>query len=280
MLIVNPWHWLTEHGNLPDAPPRLRANALKVARLIEYGGPLAVGESRETLIECSKRPNQKHCPGLLWVTKTSDNAIHAGCIVCKQDEMLIHNWEETEWANGPMDSVRIDAEPPEMAKRFKRPYPASIDQVHITRQGDEAIIEYAESNVQTTHIKFGPEVTTMSNEEILERHNEILVATEEVAEAYHHVAVEIPYGKPQIERFGHGGDQWVPRGGVLRCAIDDGGTNGEAIIHIDDHPLSMHDFGRILTTWAGWGMRVLLVPDDELMENPDIEVREPKKGEE
>jgi hypothetical protein len=42
----------------------------------------------------------------------------------------------------------------------------------------------------------------------------------------------------------------------------------------------MHDLGRMLATWAGWGMRVLLVPDDEMMKNPEIEIREPREGEE
>ena len=107
MLVVDPWHWLREDGSLPDAPPRLRANALKVARLIEYGGPLEPGHCRETLVECGKRPGRRPCPGLLWVTKLPDNAIHAECMVCRQDEVHISNWEETEWADGPMEAVRV-----------------------------------------------------------------------------------------------------------------------------------------------------------------------------
>jgi hypothetical protein len=41
---------------------------------------------------------------------------------------------------------------------------------------------------------------------------------------YVHIAIEIPQGEPQIEYF-ELGDQWTPRGDVLRCVISDGGPN-------------------------------------------------------
>lgn len=41
MLVVDPWHGLTEDGHLPDDNMRLRRRVLRIARLIEYGGPLA-----------------------------------------------------------------------------------------------------------------------------------------------------------------------------------------------------------------------------------------------
>jgi hypothetical protein len=62
---------------------------------------------------------------------------------------------------------------------------------------------------------------------------------------------------------------------VLRCVIDDGGPDGQAVIHIDDRPLSLPEFGRLLCTYAGWGMRITFVPEDALTEPPAIEVREP-----
>jgi hypothetical protein len=108
MFVVDPWHWLNEDGSLPLTPPKLRANALRVAKLIEYGGPLEPGHSRETLVECSKRPKGKRCPGLLWVTKLPDSAIYASCVICRQDEVHISNWEETEWADGPMEPVLLE----------------------------------------------------------------------------------------------------------------------------------------------------------------------------
>lgn len=35
----------------------------------------------------------------------------------------------------------------------KRPYVASADQVRVTREGDYAVIEYADDTVATTHLK-------------------------------------------------------------------------------------------------------------------------------
>jgi hypothetical protein len=106
-LAVDPWHWLDKDGHLPLAPARLRRLALRVARIIEYGGPLAPGHTLETLIECSRQPKRKPCPGLLWVEKLDDNSIAAFCVVCKDEEICVHNWEETEWADGVMDPVPV-----------------------------------------------------------------------------------------------------------------------------------------------------------------------------
>ena len=35
-------------------------------------------------------------------------------------------------------------------------------------------------------------------------------------------------------------------------------------------------FGKLLTTYAGWGMRIEFVPEDKLHRRPVHEVREPK----
>jgi hypothetical protein len=32
-------------------------------------------------------------------------------MVCKNDEALIHHWQETEWADGPMEPVKMTDEP-------------------------------------------------------------------------------------------------------------------------------------------------------------------------
>lgn len=39
--------------------------------------------------------------------------------------------------------------------------------------------------------------------------------------------------------------------------------------------LSLDDFGRLLTAHAGWGMRIVFVPEDEIFEEPEIVLREP-----
>ena len=67
----------------------------------------------------------------------------------------------------------------------------------------------------------------------------------------------------------------MPRGGVLRCHIEDD-ENGEAVIYIDDRAFDLAEFGALLCQFAGWGMRIAFVPEDEVTERPEIEVREPE----
>lgn len=101
----------------------------------------------------------------------------------------------------------------------KRPFVASADQVRITRDGDTAIIEYADESVSTTHLKVGGEqLASMTDEELLGFWNETIVAQESHRESLSYTATEVPVGKPQVRYF-EDGDQWVPRGHVLRCEI-------------------------------------------------------------
>lgn len=108
-LVVDIRHWLDENG---DPHPRVRKQALRMARLIEYGGRLARGQCRETLVECSRRPVRKPCLGLLWVLKADDDTIDAYCHVCKAERILISGWQETQWADGPMEPFSTDDLPP------------------------------------------------------------------------------------------------------------------------------------------------------------------------
>jgi len=107
-ITVNPAHWLDD-GLIPAEPPRLRAMALRVAQAIEAGGPLARGLSRETLIPCTEHSDGVACCGLMVALKQRDDAILLFCPVCTNDEYLIYEWEDTLWANGPMEPIDVAA---------------------------------------------------------------------------------------------------------------------------------------------------------------------------
>jgi hypothetical protein len=162
----------------------------------------------------------------------------------------------------------------------KRPFIATLKDVKIKRDsdGETAIITYRDKSVGTVHFKIGPQITKMSEEEILYHHNQCIYAQLESRKNYHHNAREIPPGKPQIE-YSKCCCQLVPRGDVLRCEVSDGGKNGEATFWIDDQELSLQEFGRMMTVWAGWGVRIICVPDDELYHNPPIKLCEPETDE-
>lgn len=155
----------------------------------------------------------------------------------------------------------------------KERYLVRLDEVTVTREGEAAVIQYKEAGVPTTHLTIGPALTSMSDAEIVELFNDTLRAQAALAASYKHVAVEVPVGSPQI-RYGETTHQWTPRGQVLRCEILDD-ADGQLVVGIDEHELSLGAFGRLLTVHAGWGMRIEFVPNDRLQHRPAIAVREP-----
>ncbi|MGA2066688.1 MAG: hypothetical protein ABSG86_17055 [Thermoguttaceae bacterium] len=163
--------------------------------------------------------------------------------------------------------------------RKKKPRIARLDQVKISRDGDDAIIEFLDPAIATTHLKIGPQLREMTDEAILHLFNQVIAAQirnrDELGE---YVAVEVPLGSPQVERCPGTANRWSPRGGVLRCLIEDGGGEDGSlpVIHVDDREFSWEEFGRMRCTYAGWGMRIVFVPDDELERTPKIIVREPE----
>ena len=48
------------------------------------------------------------------------------------------------------------------------------------------------------------------------------------------------------------------------------------MIYIDDRAFDLAEFDGLLRFFAGWGMRITFVPEDEVTEQPKIEVREPE----
>jgi hypothetical protein len=157
--------------------------------------------------------------------------------------------------------------------RLKRPHVAKLNEVRITKEKEAAIIEFLEPGISTTHLTIGPEIIRMNDQEILDIFNGVISAQEWSIATYEHIAVEIPAGKPQL-KYSARSDQWTPRGDVLRCFISDEGR--DAIIEIDGREFSMVEFGRILATYAGWGMRICFVPEDDINLEPKIEIREPE----
>ncbi|HEY4183453.1 MAG TPA: hypothetical protein VGP07_00215 [Polyangia bacterium] len=116
MRIIDVTHWLDEHGHIPTDNLRFRRQVLRVAQFIEYGGPLQQAEFRETLIACGRRPGRRSCLGLMWVTKNQDDSILSYCLVCKTDEALVRGWQDTDWADGPMEPVGPESSAPAVAE--------------------------------------------------------------------------------------------------------------------------------------------------------------------
>ena len=156
--------------------------------------------------------------------------------------------------------------------RLKRPRPGSPDQIRITREGETAVIEYADPSIRVVNLRVGPSLAAMTDAEVLELFNDMLEAQAEIAAGVDPTLTEIPPGLPQIE-YNERSNQWVPRGRVLRCHIEDDAEEG-TIIQIDDVELDLAAFGRMLQVFSGFGMRIAFVDEEDVADEPEIVVRE------
>lgn len=163
---------------------------------------------------------------------------------------------------------------PRNSTRLNKPFFANLSEVIITRNGEYADITYRDPTVGGVSLKIGPDIMLMNDQEILDRHNETLLAMKRAVADYEHRAVEIPPGRPQVS-YSERGDQWVPRGDVLRCVIHDE-DGRRAVIEIDDKEFTLEEFGTLLTTCSGWGMRLVFVPEGELEKQPVIVIEDPE----
>ena len=158
--------------------------------------------------------------------------------------------------------------------RLKKPHIATPDEVIISRNGDYGEIAYHDPTVGGVSLKIGPDIARMTDQDILDCHNETILAMQQSVASYEQRAVEVPPGSPQVH-YSELCDQWSPRGDVLRCVIHDEGRR--PVIEIDDRDFTLEEFGTMLTTYSGWGMRIVFVPDSELEKSPVIVVREPEE---
>ena len=149
--------------------------------------------------------------------------------------------------------------------------------MRIERDGEHAVINFADDTVGGMSLKLGPEVQRMSDLDILERFNEVVAATEASIDSWDQTVIEVPVGRSQI-KYAAPSQQWVPIGDVLRYIIDES-EDGQPTIWIDDKELSWAEFGRMLLVHNGWGMRIAFVPEEWIHEQPQVEVREPRKDE-
>jgi len=152
-----------------------------------------------------------------------------------------------------------------------------LDEVIITRDETSAHIRYKDPDFAETTLTIGPAVQEMTDQEIVDRYNEVLKGEAEMARRYKYVAVEPPLGSPQI-KYHRQCDQWSPRGDVLRCLVGDTiEDERKPVIVIDGKELTWQEFGKVIVTYAGWGMRIEFTPEDEVHRRPKLVVREPEE---
>ncbi len=154
-----------------------------------------------------------------------------------------------------------------------RPRAAELHQVSIERRGETAIIRLSEPDAQIVHLAVGSDLDALTDQELLALHNENVRDRLAAREEFDYVAVELPPGRPQVERDGYG--RLRMRGDVLRGCITDTGPDSGAELLVDDRRLSLSDLAGMLAVFSGWGVRITVVPDDELFEAPRVRVVDP-----
>ncbi|HIG29630.1 MAG TPA: hypothetical protein EYQ50_18265 [Verrucomicrobiales bacterium] len=173
--------------------------------------------------------------------------------------------------------------------RKPRPIVTYLQEIIVTRGNDCVSIDYKDPAYgSTTFRPVSPELLEMTDAEIMNFYNDMLRAESKRVAENPYVATEVPLGSPQIEHHPQS-DQWSPRGNVLRCLIDDSPSQDmddereqdwvrEPVIEVDGRELSWNEFGKMICTYAGWGMRIEFVPEEEIHRRPKLAVREPENN--
>ena len=158
--------------------------------------------------------------------------------------------------------------------RPKKPTHVLIDQVRITREGNDAIIDHADPNLSGARITG---IATMTDAEIVEMHNAILDSQWTLLEAWDKtVKSKNRWGrsKSTITKIAINGCR------AATCSDASSTTAGpreKSPSVSTTRNCRSAEFGRLLRVHAGWGMRIAFVPEEFISENPKVEVRKPKR---
>ena len=160
--------------------------------------------------------------------------------------------------------------------RSRRPPQSTIDQVHISREGESAIIEHANPAYATVNLILGPQIKTLTDREILEMFNDVIAAQEASIADPANRPIEIPEGRSQIEWL-EDLQQWSARGHVLKCEVSDD-EDGNLVVYVDDEELDAEAFLQLIRPFAGWGMRITFMDESQIHDEPEVIVRDPDDG--
>lgn len=160
--------------------------------------------------------------------------------------------------------------------RSRRPPQSTIDQVHISRAGEYAIVEHVDPAYARVDLQLGPLIDALTDIEILGVFNDIIAAQEASIADPANRPVEIPEGRPQIE-WVDDFEQWSLRGEVLKCELSDD-EYGNLVVHVDDKELDAKAFLQLIRPFAGWGMRISFMDESKIHDAPDVIVRDPDDG--
>lgn len=151
----------------------------------------------------------------------------------------------------------------------KRQKVAFAKEVTIERRGETAVIEFLDQQYAGTYLTIGPKINNMTDADILRLYNEIVLGQQRmIAESRPR---EMKEGLPQV-----GIDPYyktlITHSETLRCELTSGESHDELVVEIDDKKLSWNEFGKLISPYIGWAMRVQFLPAEQLADPPKPEI--------
>lgn len=130
---------------------------------------------------------------------------------------------------------------------------AFAKEVTIKRSGETAIIDFLDQSLGGTHLTIGPQITEMSDADILRLYNDIALVQHRMIADFR--PPEIQEGLPQIGIYPYYKDLTI-YSQTLRCEVTSGDSHDDLVIEIDDKKLTWSEFGKLISPYIGWGMRI------------------------
>lgn len=199
----------------------------------------------------------------------NDNQTERGRFLSEREQLISEDRIRVVAETVEPGAANVPALPPRLAPA------ASLDEVRIERDGEAAIIHFADERFGPVRLNLGADNTGMTDLDVLEVHNEMSELRREAMDAYEYKAKEIPPGRPQVQLSRYGG--YEMRGDVLRALIE-GHEDGQTRLIIDGRTFTMPEVGHLLSCYEGWGVRLTVVPEDELHEVAEVHRVEPDDG--
>lgn len=142
---------------------------------------------------------------------------------------------------------------------------AFAKEVTISRDGETAVIDFIDKQYGGTNLTIGPTIEDMSDGDILRLYNDIVLEQQRlIAESR---PTEMQEGLPQIGIHQHY-KELLTHSQTLRCELTSGKSHEELVVEIDDQKLSWEEFGKLISPYIGWAMRIQFLPSEQLLNPP------------
>ncbi|MDQ5936793.1 MAG: hypothetical protein QG574_4129 [Cyanobacteriota bacterium erpe_2018_sw_21hr_WHONDRS-SW48-000092_B_bin.40] len=143
---------------------------------------------------------------------------------------------------------------------------AFAKEVIIKRSGETATIDFLDKSLGGTHLTICPQITEMSDADILRLYNDIVLTQERMIADFR--PTEMQEGLPQIGIAPYYKDLTI-YSQTLRCEVTSGESPDDTVIEIDDKQLTWSEFGKLISPYIGLGMRIQFMASEQLVNPPD-----------